>query len=262
MNNNINKPTYNPENYGVKPSTFDGTEKSANELVKNLERWMFVDNVLSGAYIGRSFADLLAEADKRRKKEHLHMDWYPWKHLIKTPEEAWNIAKESMYDIIKARASNIYTQDFVAHQEKLQQLLWGVKKHLLASVVKNIKDTPFYNKKAVIQSEDNVNTLFQEFVDVFEDICEKAYRKADSEKRLFRSELHELLQDRGIDICHMNSSLIMVYEIIQEQSDVIVWRNSRDAMKWRALYYKIIEDTDHAWIKEYIDLYHKIVMFY
>ena len=60
----------------------------------------------------------------------------------------------------------------------------------------------------------------------------------------------------------MNSSLIMVHELVQEHGDVIVRRNTHDAMKWHCINYKIIEDTDHARIKEYIDLYHKIVMFY
>ncbi len=99
-------------------------------------------------------------------------------------------------------------------------------------------------------------------MDCFEDICEKAYYEADVEKRLHWSELHHILTDRGITIAHMNSSLIMVYEIIKEHNNVIVWRNTRDPMKRHCINYRIIEDSDEARIREYIDLYHKIVMFY
>jgi hypothetical protein len=52
-----------------------------------------------------------------------------------------------MYNVVQNNAAVVYSQNFLAHKGTLETLLAGVKKHLLASTVKSVKGTPFYDTK-------------------------------------------------------------------------------------------------------------------
>lgn len=252
---------YNPADYGVKPNTIGGTSASVDELFANMQWWDFVHSALWGAYMAESFQKLVDEWEKRRKT-YIDIDNYHWKDALKTQDEIRNACKNQLYSVVQNNAAIVYTQHFVAHKEQLETLLAGVKTHLLASTVKSVKGTPFSDTKWSLESANAVERLFEEFVAIFEKICTDAEDAADYSKRLYREKLNSDLRDKWFQMTHFNTTFLMIYEIIQAHNDIIVWRNTRDPMKRHCINYKIIDDADHAWIKEYIDLYHKIVMFY